>query len=326
MSAADRLVDRAGRGAAPAALVRRRHGVSSCRRIPIPPARIVKERRATFLASPGAAADAGRAADDAGTNLLPCRRLCRYGLACYDRGRYSLRLCRSPAGARPPPRYSDLDGGDGGQLRAGIVSPEESARQRVPPMNDGTTTRASAAPIRQPGVRVPGSTRPSPAPADRCWLCSMRTVTGSSSWRPTRRYRRSLFCCSTISAASSPSSRRASPDISARLRVPMAAGRCSTAAQLDLSASVKAYFALKAAGDPVDAPHMERARAAILARGGARRCNVFTRITLALFGEVPWRRGSGHAGRDHAAARLVAVPRRPRSPTGRAPFSSRCSC
>src|ERR1700750_3125344 len=60
---------------------------------------------------------------------------------------------------------------------------------------------------------------------------------------------------------------------------------------LDISASVKAYFALKAAGDPVDAPHMERARAAILAGGGARRCNVFTRILLALFGEVPWRGG-----------------------------------
>ncbi|MGB9646912.1 MAG: squalene--hopene cyclase [Stellaceae bacterium] len=58
---------------------------------------------------------------------------------------------------------------------------------------------------------------------------------------------------------------------------------------LDLSASVKAYFALKAAGDPVDAPHMERARAAILTGGGARRCSVFTRILLALFGEVPWR-------------------------------------
>jgi squalene-hopene/tetraprenyl-beta-curcumene cyclase len=57
----------------------------------------------------------------------------------------------------------------------------------------------------------------------------------------------------------------------------------------DISASVKAYFALKAAGDPVDAPHMARARAAILARGGARRCNVFTRILLALFAEVPWR-------------------------------------
>jgi squalene-hopene/tetraprenyl-beta-curcumene cyclase len=58
---------------------------------------------------------------------------------------------------------------------------------------------------------------------------------------------------------------------------------------MDVSASVKAYFALKAAGDPVDAPHMARARAAILARGGARRCNVFTRIMLALWGEVPWR-------------------------------------
>src|SRR5438105_5005853 len=57
----------------------------------------------------------------------------------------------------------------------------------------------------------------------------------------------------------------------------------------DLSASVKAYFALKAAGDPIDAPHMVRARTAILSRGGARRCNVFTRITLALFGEIPWR-------------------------------------
>src|SRR5215472_19054295 len=58
---------------------------------------------------------------------------------------------------------------------------------------------------------------------------------------------------------------------------------------LDLSCSIKAYFALKAAGDPADAPHMAHARAAILARGGAQRGNVFTRITLALFGEVPWR-------------------------------------
>ena len=56
----------------------------------------------------------------------------------------------------------------------------------------------------------------------------------------------------------------------------------------DISASVKAYFALKAAGDSPDAPHLKRARAAILAHGGAARCNVFTRIQLALFGELPW--------------------------------------
>ena len=57
----------------------------------------------------------------------------------------------------------------------------------------------------------------------------------------------------------------------------------------NLSASVKAYFALKAVGDPADAPHMARARRAILAAGGAERSNVFARIQLALFGQVPWR-------------------------------------
>ena len=59
--------------------------------------------------------------------------------------------------------------------------------------------------------------------------------------------------------------------------------------ELVLSCSVKAYFALKAAGDRADAPHMVRARDAILARGGAARVNVFTRIQLALFGELPWK-------------------------------------
>jgi squalene-hopene/tetraprenyl-beta-curcumene cyclase len=57
---------------------------------------------------------------------------------------------------------------------------------------------------------------------------------------------------------------------------------------LNLSASVKAYYALKLTGDDPDAPHMARARRAILEAGGAADCNVFTRITLALFGQVPW--------------------------------------
>src|SRR5580692_819182 len=57
----------------------------------------------------------------------------------------------------------------------------------------------------------------------------------------------------------------------------------------NLSCSVKAYFALKAIGDDPAAPHMRRARDAILAAGGAERTNVFTRAQLALFGEVPWR-------------------------------------
>ncbi|MSP79748.1 MAG: squalene--hopene cyclase [Rhodospirillales bacterium] len=57
----------------------------------------------------------------------------------------------------------------------------------------------------------------------------------------------------------------------------------------NISASVKAYYALKLVGDATDAPHMRRARAAILAHGGAAKANVFTRIALAMFEQVPWR-------------------------------------
>jgi squalene-hopene/tetraprenyl-beta-curcumene cyclase len=57
----------------------------------------------------------------------------------------------------------------------------------------------------------------------------------------------------------------------------------------DMSASVKAYFALKMIGDSVDAPHMVRAREAIRSRGGAAGSNVFTRFMLAMFGVVTWR-------------------------------------
>ena len=57
----------------------------------------------------------------------------------------------------------------------------------------------------------------------------------------------------------------------------------------DISCSVKAYYALKLIGDSPEAAHMLRAREAILAHGGAAASNVFTRITLALFGQVPWR-------------------------------------
>ena len=56
----------------------------------------------------------------------------------------------------------------------------------------------------------------------------------------------------------------------------------------DLSASVKAYFALKVIGDPEDAGHMRQAREAIKAHGGAGNSNVFTRLLLALYGVSSW--------------------------------------
>jgi len=57
----------------------------------------------------------------------------------------------------------------------------------------------------------------------------------------------------------------------------------------DVSASVKAYFALKMIGDSPEAAHMQRARAAIHRMGGAEASNVFTRTLLALYGVMPWR-------------------------------------
>ncbi|MEM9011284.1 MAG: squalene--hopene cyclase [Pseudomonadota bacterium] len=57
----------------------------------------------------------------------------------------------------------------------------------------------------------------------------------------------------------------------------------------NISATVKGYWALKLIGEDIDAPHMARARSWILSQGGAATANVFTRIAMALFGQVPWR-------------------------------------
>ena len=57
----------------------------------------------------------------------------------------------------------------------------------------------------------------------------------------------------------------------------------------DISCSVKVYYALKMAGDSIDAPHMVRLRNYILSQGGAAKANVFTRIALATFEQLPWR-------------------------------------
>ncbi len=57
----------------------------------------------------------------------------------------------------------------------------------------------------------------------------------------------------------------------------------------DISVTVKAYFALKLMGDSPEAPHLVKARNLVMSMGGAAKVNVFTRITLALFGQIPWR-------------------------------------
>ncbi len=57
-------------------------------------------------------------------------------------------------------------------------------------------------------------------------------------------------------------------------------------AQLD--PTVKAYFALKLAGDAVNARHMSLARECVRHSGGLERANSYTRLYLALCGLVGW--------------------------------------
>jgi len=69
---------------------------------------------------------------------------------------------------------------------------------------------------------------------------------------------------------------------------------------LNISASVKAYFALKAAGDDPDAPHMARARAAILAAApgaieiGDRRKAIHEAVAMLHAGDTLIVAGKGH--------------------------------
>jgi len=71
----------------------------------------------------------------------------------------------------------------------------------------------------------------------------------------------------------------------------------------EISGSVKGYYALKLVGDSPDAHHMGRAKQFILQQGGAARCNVFTRIELAKFGQIPWR------GVPFMPAEIMLLPR-----------------
>ncbi len=58
--------------------------------------------------------------------------------------------------------------------------------------------------------------------------------------------------------------------------------------ETDLSASVKAYYALKLSGMNEKSKPIIKARKCIINLGGAENVNVFTKISLALFGQISW--------------------------------------
>ncbi|HBO45593.1 MAG TPA: squalene--hopene cyclase [Planctomycetaceae bacterium] len=61
-----------------------------------------------------------------------------------------------------------------------------------------------------------------------------------------------------------------------------------TGGKVEISGSVKAYFALKLTGHDPSAEYMQRARRAILAHGGADAVNSYTRYYLALLGQISY--------------------------------------
>ncbi len=60
--------------------------------------------------------------------------------------------------------------------------------------------------------------------------------------------------------------------------------------ETDISATVKSYYALKLAGLNENSPILRKAKECIHQLGGANNVNVFTKISLALFGQISWKK------------------------------------
>ena len=75
----------------------------------------------------------------------------------------------------------------------------------------------------------------------------------------------------------------------------------------NVTAAVKAYFALKMCGYLPEEPRMARARERILAMGGVPACNTFSKIYLLRPRTIRLRRGSGYSPGDCALSQLVLV-------------------
>ena len=72
----------------------------------------------------------------------------------------------------------------------------------------------------------------------------------------------------------------------------------------EISASVKAYFALKLSGVSAEEAFMIRAKERILAMGGVVQANVFTKIALALFDQYDWE------GVPHMPVEIMLLPKK----------------
>ena len=237
-----------------------------------------------------------------------CRPNCRRGRSCASGGRPSWRRRRKTPSVPARGRSGTISFWPATGPRPGCPRRWRArcgpaiARRRLSMAGRRGMTRGS----RQISIAASRRRR------GRCSIARSPTANGASSSKPTPPFRPNTCCCAIISASRSmPSWKR---KIAVYLRRTQSAQHGGWPlfqdGDFDMSASVKAYFALKMIGDAIDAPHMARAR-----RGDprARRRGARQRLHQAHAGAVRLHsvaRGAGDAGRDHAAAEMVSVPSR----------------
>ena len=183
---------------------------------------------------------------------------------------------------------------------------------------DSPTTRS--------GDSESGWMRASNARPARCLPSSAGTATGSSNSRPTRPFPPST-CCSSATWAS-PTRRLESEDRALPAAHPGRARRLAALhdGPFNISASVKAYFALKVIGDSPDAPHMRRGAGG---DPGARRRRNDQRVHADAARAARHHSVAGRAddpGRDHVSCRDGFPSTCSGFPTGDARCWRRCWC
>ena len=195
---------------------------------PVPPWQIVKEKRATFAATPAAGCTAAAGADRVG-QPVPGRRLDRHRPAGDHRRRPA--LGRQPRLARA--------------AQLGIVRGHEPARTTSLDGLEGAIDRAAQALLR---------------------AAARRTATGCSSWKPTPPSRRNTSCC--VHYLGEPDDLELERKIGVYLRrIQGDAWRLAAVPRRRLRHQRDGEGLFRAQDDRrrPDAPHMARAREAILA-------------------------------------------------------------
>ena len=148
-------------------------------------------------------------------------------------------------------------------------------------------------------------------PPTPCCGSSGPTATGCSNWRPTPPFRPNTSCCAHYLGEP-----RRSASWSARSASICAASRALHGGwplfhggAFDISATVKAYFALKMIGDDDRrAAHGARARGDPGPRRGRARATSSPASCWRCSAIISWRGVPGDAGGDHASAALVPHP------------------